>query len=530
MKNRYLLFAGVLFLLASGAVWALNTTFRPVENNQPPLAQERNAPPELPLKSAAAPPVPNVVNLKDGDTYTLTAESAKEKIGNQTIDALTYNGIFPGPMLRVPQGATIRLTLVNKLNEETTVHPHGIRTENASDGVPDVTQKPIEPGGSYTYTLHFPDAGVYWYHPHMHEAEQQDLGMYGNFIVVPTSTDYWSPVNREESLIIDDILLSRNGVVPYGTDSANYGLMGRYGNTMLVNGQTDYQLDAKKGEVIRFYLTNAANARPFDLAFQGAKMKLVGADNGKYEKEQWVDHVILGPSERAIIEVLFDESGTAKLVNDTPTMTSSLATIHVSNSAVETSYAQQFNSLRTNQDVIADIDSYRPFFSKAPDKTISLNSKMMGSAMGGMMGGMNMGMDTTAQDGIEWDDTMQMMNARMSAKSARWTITDDDTGNVNDQIQWTFKKGDLVKIQIKNPATGMHPMQHPIHFHGQRFLVLDVDGVPTDDLVWKDTTLVPAGKTVDILVEMSNPGKWMAHCHISEHLESGMMMKYSVGE
>jgi FtsP/CotA-like multicopper oxidase with cupredoxin domain len=137
-------------------------------------------------------------------------------------------------------------------------------------------------------------------------------------------------------------------------------------------------------------------------------------------------------------------------------------------------------------------------------------------------------MDTTAQDGIEWDDTMQMMNAQMSAANARWTITDEATGLTNDKIQWTFKKGDMVKIRIKNPETGMHPMQHPIHFHGQRFLVLDVDGQATDDYVWKDTVLVPAGKTVDILVDMSNPGTWMAHCHISEHLESGMMLKYSV--
>lgn len=527
MKNRHLLYFGILFLLASGVVWALNNTTRSIDVKQSSLMQQKPVPPNVISKTTVASTTSSIVNLKDGDTYTLTAEKTEEKVGNQTIDALTYNGIFPGPMIRVPQGATIHLTLVNKLDEETTLHPHGIRTENASDGVPDVTQKPIEPGGSFTYTLHFPDAGVYWYHPHMHEAEQQDLGMYGNFIVVPTSADYWSPVNREESLIVDDILLSRNGVIPYGAGSSNYGLMGRYGNTMLVNGQTNYKLDAKKGEVVRFYITNVANARPFNLAFQGVKMKLVGADNGKYEKEQWTDHVIIAPSERAIVEVLFDQSGSFKLVNDTPTMVSNLATVNVSDEVVSKSYTQQFDILRTNQDVIASIDPFRSSFSKQPDKIISLNSKMMGNMMGGGMG-MGMGMDTTAQDGIEWDDTMQMMNAGMTAKNARWTITDDQTGETNDRIQWSFNKGDIVKIQIKNPATGMHPMQHPIHFHGQRFLVLDVNGVPTDDLVWKDTVLVPAGRTVDILVDMSNPGMWMAHCHISEHLESGMMLKYTV--
>lgn len=527
MKNRTLLFLGIIFLLASGVVWLFSNGSKPFATTRPINVQNAQSPRDEEGATPATSTQQSVVNLKDGDAYTLTAERTKEQIGGKVIDALTYNGIFPGPAIHVPQGATIRLTLVNKLDEETTLHPHGIRTENASDGVPDVTQKPIEPGESFTYTLHFPDAGVYWYHPHMHEVEQQDLGMYGNFIVAPTSTVYWSPVNREETLIVDDILLNRGEVVPYGNDSSNFGLMGRYGNVMLVNGQTDYALDAKKGEVIRFYITNTANARPFNLTFQGAKMKLVGADNGKYEKEQWADHIILGPSERAIVEVLFDQPGSYKLVNDTSTSISNLATVNVSDNSVETSYANQFNVLRTNSDVIAGIDPFRSSFLKQPDKTISLNSKMMGNMMGGGMG-MGMGMDTTAQDGIEWDDTMQMMNAGMTAKNARWTITDDQTGETNDNIQWSFKKGDMVKIRIKNPASGMHPMQHPIHFHGQRFLVLDVDGMPTDDLVWKDTVLVPAGRTVDILVDMSNPGTWMAHCHISEHLESGMMLKYTV--
>jgi FtsP/CotA-like multicopper oxidase with cupredoxin domain len=87
-----------------------------------------------------------------------------------------------------------------------------------------------------------------------------------------------------------------------------------------------------------------------------------------------------------------------------------------------------------------------------------------------------------------------------------------------------------VKISIKNDEKGMHPMQHPIHFHGQRFVVLSRDGVVNDNLQWKDTVLIPSGQTFDILVEMSNPGEWMAHCHIAEHLESGMMFDFTVTE
>ncbi len=76
----------------------------------------------------------------------------------------------------------------------------------------------------------------------------------------------------------------------------------------------------------------------------------------------------------------------------------------------------------------------------------------------------------------------------------------------------------------------MHPMQHPIHFHGQRFLVLSRDGEQETNMAWKDTVLIPSGETVEILLEVTNPGEWMAHCHIAEHLEAGMMLPFNVKE
>ena len=85
-----------------------------------------------------------------------------------------------------------------------------------------------------------------------------------------------------------------------------------------------------------------------------------------------------------------------------------------------------------------------------------------------------------------------------------------------------------MKIQIVNPNAGMHPMQHPMHFHGQRFVILAVNGVVNENMAWKDTVLVAAGDTVEILLEASNPGRWMAHCHIAEHLHSGMAVEFVV--
>lgn len=144
---------------------------------------------------------------------------------------------------------------------------------------------------------------------------------------------------------------------------------------------------------------------------------------------------------------------------------------------------------------------------------------------GQMMGGSMM---NSNPDGIEWDDSNQMMNQMSNTDSVKWKIVDQATGKANDDIDWTFKKGEPVKIRIVNDPNSMHPMQHPIHFHGQQFLVLAINGVPQTDLAWKDTVLVPSGQIVDILLNPTNPGTWMAHCHIAEHLEAGMMLKYTV--
>ena len=90
-------------------------------------------------------------------------------------------------------------------------------------------------------------------------------------------------------------------------------------------------------------------------------------------------------------------------------------------------------------------------------------------------------------------------------------------------IDWHVTQGSVVKLRIFNDPKSFHPMQHPIHLHGQRMLVVARDGVPTRNLVWKDTALIPVGSTVDLLIDASNPGAWMLHCHIAEHLGAGMM-------
>ena len=129
---------------------------------------------------------------------------------------------------------------------------------------------------------------------------------------------------------------------------------------------------------------------------------------------------------------------------------------------------------------------------------------------------------------LEWSGTMPMMNLAATTREVSWILREPDTGRENETIDWRFRVGDVVKLRIRNRRETLHQMQHPIHIHGQRFLVLAVNGVENENLAWKDTAVVPVGGTLDLLLELSNPGRWMLHCHIAEHLEAGMKMVFTV--
>lgn len=137
--------------------------------------------------------------------------------------------------------------------------------------------------------------------------------------------------------------------------------------------------------------------------------------------------------------------------------------------------------------------------------------------------------DHATADGIEWEDDMIAVNRITTANNTRWMLVDRETGARGHGIDWHFSVGDKVKIRLVNEMDSDHPMHHPFHIHGSgRFLVIARDGVTEPNLLWKDTVLVRTGETVDILLDVTNPGIWMAHCHIAEHHESGMMLSFTV--
>ena len=560
-----------------------------------------------------------VVELGDGEQFDLAIAPVAKRIGDATVRMLAYNGSIPGPILRVREGSEIIVDIENRGDMEATVHWHGLRLENRYDGTHE-TQRPMGHGERYSARVAFPDPGVYWYHPHIREDYGQEMGLYGNVIVEPADPDYWPPAHREVALTLDDILIEGGQVAPFSRTQTSHSAMGRFGNVLLAGGETDLSLTASLGEVVRFYLTNTANTRVFRVALPGVRMKLVGGDSGRVEHEQFVEDVVIVPSERVVIDVQFIEAGEVTMEHRTPDRTYRLASIRVGPEPAEPALVEQFEALRANADLVAERERIAPYLEAEPDKTLSFIAEMdMGAPEGdgpvvyscpmhpevvneegghcphcGMKllavqapaitytcpmhpemvsdqpghcpdcamkllpehlvahagahhehdeGHAHHAHDHEAHEhhhgheghghaaagGIEWEDDMVAINRLTTPANMRWKLIDKATGDENAAIDWRFRVGDRVKIRLLNEMAGDHPMHHPFHVHGAgRFLVLARDGNVEPNLVWKDTVLVRTGETVDILLDVTNPGLWMAHCHIAEHHESGMMFSFNV--
>ena len=486
----------------------------------------------------------SIVSLSHNDEFDLVASDIIKNIGGKSYEMLGYNQKTPGPLLLVDQGSEITVNFKNNLDFPTTVHWHGLRLDYTSDGVPGITQDPILPGGTFEYELKFPDSGMFLYHPHVRTEMQMDLGLYGNILV--ESKDKL-PTTLQIPIILDDVLISDGDIEEYDLEIATHTLMGRFGNTMMINGNTDYSLQVKQGDIARFYLTNTANTRTFDFGIDQHKLKLVADDASNYEKQEFVDSVILASSERRTIDVLFDKPGEYFIEHKTPEKTYQLGTISVIKSDNMKNY--DFDNLVTHTDVIDEIDQFRKYFSVEPDLELEFDVKtslehMMDSGNDDSMDlkgheqmqsldsekphSMEMNAHDTNLPSIEWEDEMPKMNAMSNEENTHWILRDVNSGKEGFDIGYQANVGDVKKIRLFNNPDSAHPMQHPIHLHGQRFLVISENGILNDNMAWKDSVLVPTGKTVDILVEFSNPGKWAMHCHILEHAEAGMITEVIV--
>ncbi|HVS07175.1 MAG TPA: multicopper oxidase family protein [Candidatus Dormibacteraeota bacterium] len=523
----------------------------------------------FPIETAGLPGAltPTAVRLRNGDRFQLRIAPVLKRIGNAEVRMLAYNGSIPGPALHVDQGSEVTVDVTNHGDIEATVHWHGLRLENRYDGVPHETQVPISVGATFTYRITFPDAGFYWYHPHVREDYGLEMGLYGTILVEPAEPAYWPPADRELTVTLDDVLLEGGRIAPFHKSGPTFTAMGRFGNILLVNGDTGLKGEAKRGEVVRLSLVNTANTRIFNFAVRGARMKLIGGDSGRYERETFVDEVLIAPSERAIVDVLFETEGNVSFEHRTPGHRYDLGVYTVF--GVGGSAAQHaFDRLRLDPELTATRESITDYVERRPDKVLAFVSSMpllyggdapaasayacpmhpeviesepgrcpkcgmrlIPSSTSAMVGHQlhQDAIDRAGGDGIEWEDLMPEINRASNPSNMIWKVIDRETGAENGAISWAFDVGDRVKIRLVNEMDSDHPMHHPFHFHGAgRFLILSRDGQPETNLVWKDTVLVRAGQSIDILLDVSNPGRWMAHCHIAEHNQSGMMFSFDV--
>jgi len=407
-----------------------------------------------------------------------------------------FNGALPGPELRVRQGERLRVTVTNTLDAPTTVHWHGIRLPNAMDGVPHLTQAPIAPGGQFVYEFDAVDAGTFWYHPHFRSSEQVGRGLYGPLIIEEREPPQ---VDRDITWVLDDWRLARSAQI-----TEDFGQFhdithaGRIGNTVTINGAIPETFKVRRGERIRLRLINAANARNFALDL-GAHAPVVVALDGQPVEPHTPRGglVVLGPAMRVdLILDMMEPAGSRTRVID------------------------RFYQGRDYR-LVDFIYDEQPLRDAPPGWPLALPANPLTEPdianatrheitfSGGMMSGMR-----GAEVNGKWTDIRAMMRSGLA-----WAINGVAAhGHVMEPMV-TMKRGTSHVLAMRNDSA----FPHPIHLHGHHFRVLSRNGEPIPRKPWQDTVLMAPEDRVEVAFAADNPGDWMFHCHIPEHMEAGMM-------
>ncbi|QDI74420.1 MULTISPECIES: multicopper oxidase family protein [Leisingera] len=461
------------------------------------LAASAAAGAALPFRGALADNPNSFVLRAAQDRARLVPESWGET------DIWCYGGTVPGPEIRIRQGERLRIEVENALNEETTVHWHGVRVPNAMDGVPHLTQQPIAPGGRFTYEFDAMDAGTFWYHPHQRSFEQVGRGLYGALIIEEAEPPR---VDRDLVWVLDDWRLTEEAEIAGGFGGFHdKSHAGRLGNTVTINGRVPDQVAVRGGERIRLRLINAANARIFALDFGALTPQVIALDGQPVAPHApggrgWV---LIGPAMR--VDLILDMTGAP---GERVTVSDRF---HTGNNfqLVDLTYADE---------PLRDASPDWPVqLSPNPLPEPDLNSARRHEVTftGGMMGGMAMReMGITSEGRMMGNDMMGMMHGEdiwfVNGTAAR--------GHILDPLLVLERNRSHV-VAMTN-ATAFH---HPIHLHGHSFRLLSRNGQPTTHREWQDTVLMAPREQVEIAFVADNPGDWMFHCHILEHQAGGMM-------
>jgi len=402
-----------------------------------------------------------------------------------------YDGVMPGPELRVVQGARVQRSFLNELPQASSIHWHGIRIDNAMDGVAGLTQPAVETGGRFDYDFLVPDAGTYWYHAHNRSAEQVARGLYGALIVEESEAP---DVDRDEVLILDDWLLDPETaqIDPDFSSRHDRSHAGRRGNFVATNGRYDLSQEVRQNERLRLRLINAANARIFVLALSGMDGWTVALDGMPLPQPEPVSEaIVLGPGQRAdlIVDITAEPGETAHLVRLEDQEGASQAAFHVIGQASADRRATPL-SLPPNPGM--DVTGL--------DAASHARLNMQGGAMGTL--------DAAVLNG-ERKSFRELVDAN-EFWAFNGTVGMTDTPLIN------VSKGETATLEIYNDTSFPHAM----HLHGMHFREIGKDG---DLGPFRDTLLMFGGETRTIGFVADNPGDWLFHCHMLSHAASGMM-------
>jgi FtsP/CotA-like multicopper oxidase with cupredoxin domain len=401
-------------------------------------------------------------------------------------DVWSYNGAVPGPVLRYRQGERLMIEVENALEADTTVHWHGLRVPNAMDGVPHLTQAPIPArGGRFTYEFELPDAGTFWYHPHLGSLEQVGRGLYGALIVEERAPP---AVDRDLVWVLSDWRLDREARVM--ADFGNFmdaSHAGRIGNTVTLNGRIEEHFAVRAGERLRLRLVNAATARIFGLRFEGHEPAVIALDGHPVEPHR-PERVVLGPGMRAdlVLDCAAAPGSRHRVIDDFYRQRAyRLLDLAYANEAPLHSEFAPPPALAPNP---------------LPEPDLSRAERHVVRFEGGMMGRLPM---RDMRHGMAWT-----VNGRPVAESDH-----------RHEPLLSFARGTSQVIEFVND-TSWH---HPIHLHGLVFRVLSRGGRPEPFTPWMDTVLLDPESRAEIAFVADNPGDWMLHCHVLAHQASGMM-------
>ena len=405
-----------------------------------------------------------------------------------------YNGSIPGPLLRLPQGRESVIRLHNSLDEPTSVHWHGLRIENAMDGVPGMTQAAVEPGTSFEYRLTPPDAGTYWYHSHQRSWAQLALGLAGILIV-----DEANPPQVDQDLVfaIDDWRLDDDLQIHRQSLGAihDWAHAGRMGNVITVNGVTEMRYRVARGERVRLRLVNIANARIMNLLFAEPEISVVAIDGQPVEPFRPEGGAIqLSPGQRT--DIIIDMSGE-------PGGKSPIEVV-IGEYAYEIAGFDYRDEVRREQPLETPLRlAPNPLQqTRLPAELLHLPMRMQGGAMGRMQ--------AATFEGREMDIRELVQKGKV------WAI--NGVAGLPEAPLMRVKRGTAISLDIDNDNRWPHAM----HLHGHHFIDSRTPGI------WRDTTLFERGEKGSMQFIADNPGKWLIHCHMVEHMAGGMSTWFEV--